>query len=313
MAEEVKAVEQAGEIKIKVEPHFQGITLIKYLKKNKIGIPYALIQKLLRKKAIKVNGKRVKEEQILEPNDEIVIPAFAVGAVKIKKQVATKRDAEKLIKIIYEDKNCVAIDKPQGLATQGGNRVSISVDDLLPFMAKNGEKYFLTHRLDKDTTGVLLIAKTRQAAQLIGDSFKHKFVEKKYLALVAGKVLTQNGYIAFPLGKRGSTGGSEKVMVDEENGKKAYTEYRVLENFGPTATLLEITPKTGRKHQIRVHLAAIDHPIIGDGKYGGSKAFVEGLPKTLHLHAWKLSHSDNYFKPITAEIPKRFSLTGVTK
>lgn len=299
------------QIKLKVERGHGGISLEKFLKKKKLGIAFGLMQKLLRKKAIRVNGARAKADQVLNDFDEILIPAESRGEFKKPQYIPTKEDAEKFLlkNIIYEDENCLAINKPQGLASQGGSGINVSVDSLLPFLSNSGKRYMLAHRLDRDTTGVLLIAKTRQAAQILGDSFKHKFIEKKYLALVAGRVENYNGAIDAPLGKRGSSGGTEKIVIDNENGKKAYTEYKVLETFGKTATLLEVSPHTGRKHQIRVHLASIGHPIIGDGKYGGSKAFVEGLPKFIHLHALSLKHSQNYFKPIEAAVPKYFDIT----
>ncbi len=298
------------QIKLKVEYGHGGQTLEKYLKKNKLGMPFGLMQKLLRKEAIRVNGKRAKATLVLKEFDEIVIPAENRGEVKIPDYVPTREDAEKLIfpNVLYEDANCIALNKPQGLATQGGNKIIISVDALLPFLAKDRGKYMLVHRLDRYTSGVLLIAKTLDAARILGESFKHRFIEKKYLALVAGKLLNE-GAINYPLGKRTGAGDNEKIVVDEENGKKAFTEYTVLENYAHTATLVEVTPRTGRKHQIRVHLAAIGHPIIGDGKYGGSKAFVKGLPKVMHLHAWKVTHIHGYFKgTIVAKPPKHFQI-----
>ncbi len=298
------------QIKLIVETGHGGHTLEKFLKKRKLGIAFGLMQRLLRKEAIRVNGKRAKGKQVLNEHDEITIPAESRGEFKKPQYKAKMEDAQKYIipNIIYEDDNCIAINKPMGLATQGGSGVNVCVDALLPYLAKDkNSRYMLVHRLDKGTSGVLLIAKNLEAARVLGLSFKHRLVEKKYLALVAGKVLDYNGSINLPLGKRGST-GSEKVIVDEETGKKAFTEYKVVKTFGSTATLLEVTPHTGRKHQIRVHLAAIGHPIVGDGKYGSSKAFVEGLPKFIHLHAWKLSHSENYFKPIEAKPPKNFDI-----
>lgn len=303
--------ETREQIKLKVEQGHGGLTLEKFLKKRKLGIAFGLMQKLLRKEAIRVNGKRAKGKLILNDLDEIIIPAESRGEVKKPPYKPTYEDAQKYVlnNILYEDANCIALNKPQGIATQGGSGVNISIDALLPYLAKDkNSRYMLVHRLDKDTSGVLLIAKTREAAQILGDSFKHRFVKKTYVALVAGKVENYNGSIDLPLAKRGAAGATNKIVVDEENGKKAFTEYSVMENFGTTATLLEVTPHTGRKHQIRVHLAHIGHPIIGDGKYGGSKAFVEGLPKFIHLHAWKLSHSQKYFKPVEAKIPKYFHI-----
>jgi 23S rRNA pseudouridine955/2504/2580 synthase len=303
------------EIKVTVESGYGGIELEKFLKKQKLGIAFGLMQKLLRKKAIRINGKRAKAETIINDGDLISIPAESRGKIEKPKYVGTEQDLQRYIikNIIYEDENIIAINKPQGLATQGGSGITMNVDALLPLLAKKkGGKYFLVHRIDKDTTGALIIAKNVQAARLMGDSFKHRYIEKKYLALVVGKVFPMEGYISYKLGKRQSSGTIEKIVVDEEHGKKAYTEYKVLRHYSHTASLLEVTPETGRKHQIRVHLAAIGHPIIGDGKYGGTKTFVEGISKNMRLHSWKMSHKENYFKgTITADMPKDFDLDSL--
>ncbi len=300
-------------IKITVPADYKGTSLLKYLKKTKIGIPYGLLQKLLRKKAVRVNGKRVKEDHVLEGGEEITIPAQAKVETKRAPYEVSEKEVQSFFtaRIIYEDKNCLAIDKMRGLPSQGGSKVGLSVDAILQYLnKKNSTKYSLVHRLDKDTTGVLLIAKHLEAARILGDSFKYKFIEKKYVAIVKGKVQPMEGAINFPLGKRAGAGGNEKVIVDEFEGKKAYTEYRVIESYGKVASMLELEPHTGRKHQIRVHLNAIGHPIIGDGKYGGAVAFVEGLPEFILLHSWKLKHKENYFKgTIEAKLPKAFNIS----
>lgn len=301
--------------KLTVPKHLEGLELSKFIKKSKVDLPFVLIQKLLRKRAVRVNGKSQKPTYIVHSGDEIYIPASqddleTKGSLKPKpRELPKPEDAEKYLlkNIIYKDENIIAINKPQGIATQGGSGIIVSIDALLDFLRFDyEERPHLVHRLDKDTSGVLLIARTFKVAQDIAEAFKNKEIEKSYLALVVGRVEQSRGRIAKPLGTRRAAGGVEKVVVDNRAGKIAVTEYKVLEHYAGKVTLLEVFPKTGRKHQIRVHLADAGHPILGDGKYGGSQAFIEGLGKNLHLHSWKTSHKHDYFPLITAKEPKYF-------
>ncbi|HCR86050.1 MAG TPA: hypothetical protein DIV86_05165 [Alphaproteobacteria bacterium] len=292
-----------------------GLTLQKWLKKN--DVPFALANKFFRKKLIKVNKVKATKDTVLQTGDEILMPEIKeerqLGNEHKEKYVyeITKQDAERHFhsRIIYEDENIIAIDKEQGIATQGGNKVKVSIDGILQKIAKHsGKQYFIVHRLDKDTSGVLLIAKNRQTAQKLGVKFKNRKIEKTYLAIVVGKVLPMEGSIDVKIGKV-VNGDIEKMVIDEADGKKAITDYKVLEHFGKTASLVEIYPQTGRKHQIRVHFAAIEHPILGDGKYGGTKAFIEGLGKTMHLHSYRVGKCEKIIpKTIEAPIPERFNV-----
>lgn len=299
----------------RVSNEFDGVTLVKWFRKNEIGIPHGLLQKLMRKKAILINDEKSKADTVLKEGDIISLPDTLKKSQKPKrkkarKKLVTEQDADKylLSNIIFMDKNIIAINKPQGLATQGGSGVKISVDDMLKFLAFEYERPpMLVHRLDKDTSGLLLLARSREAANILGRGFKEKLVDKKYLALVAGIPGTKKGRIALPLGPRRGAGGAEKMAVDNENGKIAVTEYQVLKTIDDKVSLLEVSPKTGRKHQIRAHLAEVGHPIIGDGKYGGKASFVDGFGDNLHLHSWKVSHKEGYFAgELEAEIPEYF-------
>lgn len=304
--------------KFTVSEEFDGVTLIKWFRKNDVGMPHGLIQKLVRKKSILVNDKKVRQDKVLQVGDIITLPSKLKKEEKkskapVKKYIPTEEDAEKYLisNIIFMDKRIIALNKPQGLATQGGSGVVLSVDDMLKYLKfENDHAPMLAHRLDKDTTGLLLLARTREAAAILGFGFKEKIIVKKYLALVAGVPEQRKGRIAYPLGPRRGAGGAEKMAVDYETGKIAVTEYRVIKEFdNGAASLLEVSPKTGRKHQIRAHLNEIGHPIIGDGKYGGAASFIDGFGKNLHLHAWKISHKENYFEDeIEAEVPEYFCL-----
>jgi 23S rRNA pseudouridine955/2504/2580 synthase len=288
----------------------EGQKIIKWFKKSGIKIPFSLFQKLLRKGAIKVNGKKVKAEYEVQANDIIELPQKLeqFDDVPQKRVIKTSlKDAEELLidNIIYKDDELIAINKPQGLPVQGGSKVNLSVDALLDYLKfEYEERPRLIHRLDKDTSGILLIARTEAAARKYAASFKERDFEKTYIALVVGAPKYDKGVIDAPLLEKALQGKSEKTVVDFEEGKKAHTEYKVLKRSGEVS-LLEVKIVTGRKHQIRVHLNHIGCPVVGDGKYGGRLAFVHDFAETLHLHAYKISHPGvNFSKKIVAPLNK---------
>ena len=193
--------------------------------------------------------------------------------------------------IIFEDENLIAINKPSGLATQGGSGIEISVDDFVLL-----KKFQLVHRLDKDTSGILLIAKNSKSAEFLIDAFKNKTVEKTYLALVRGVPKKVSGVINIPLRKK-LLGKNEKVSPDFESGKEAITEFKILKNFSDRA-LLELKPLTGRTHQLRVHCKELGHPILNDVKYGGKEVLRKDLCKRMCLHAYKIELQDYFGKKL---------------
>lgn len=325
---------------ITVNADFEGKTLINFLRKNQqVGLPIALLHKLIRNKKITVNGQRVREKAVLQKGDVVVILGEKI-AYDAHKQERKKekinispRDIQKYFydNIIYEDENIFVINKPMGLAVQGGNKVAISLDAVLEVINENNKEnnieqsLKLTHRLDKETTGCLVIAKNRAAANAITQSFKDRTIIKKYHALVVGDFPDRKVRIAKKLGSRRSAGGAEKVVVDEINGKLAISEVIKLKQINEDIALVEVEIKTGRKHQIRVHLSDFGYPILGDGKYGGKDAFTnkggedifskykinfEGeneekkvnkisendKMKHLFLHSYSIEHKNNFFK-----------------
>jgi 23S rRNA pseudouridine955/2504/2580 synthase len=188
---------------------------------------------------------------------------------------------------IYEDEAILVLNKPYGLAVQGGSKTKRHIDGMLAALEKDGERPRLVHRLDRDTSGALVIAKTRLAAAALGKSFAGHDVEKTYWALVAGSPRPKQGTIRVPIAKRpvksGKDAGQEKVVAaDDADAQKATTDFMTVDAAGPV-TFLAMKPLTGRTHQLRVHAAAMETPIVGDFKYGGPAARVEGVDEKLHL------------------------------
>lgn len=252
------------------------------------------VEKLLRKKHIKVNKKAIKSSYRLQEGDSVQIPLFdnlqeeRNYAISAGHQKYTHKQAEELREsIIYQDNNILAINKKAGIAVQGGSGVRLSIDDMLDELSLNySDRPKLVHRLDKDTSGVLLLARKRSVAADVTLAFKRKDVQKVYWALVKGKPKRREGKIKLPLMKA-NIGGQDKVVVDHERGQEAISYYKVIESVGDI-TLVELMPVTGRTHQLRVHMQEIGCPIIGDGKYGGRDVFVGGISNKMHLHARQL-------------------------
>lgn len=214
--------------------------------------------------------------------------------------------------ILFEDKNLLIFNKPHNLAVQGGNKVTISVDDLLKFFSFNNEKPRLTHRIDKDTSGILITAKNSKTATLITKLFQKSKINKTYFTIVVGKPKKQHGVINTPLAKKTFKNGKEYVSTERsQDTKPAKTLYKIIDHLANELSFLAVTPITGRKHQIRVHLSSINLPILGDGKYGGKKAFKANLSNKIHLHAYQIiipNYNGKDLK-ITAPLPPHIQKT----
>ena len=270
----------------------EGIRLDRWFKRYFPEIGHVQLERLLRKGQIRLDGKRVKSNTRIEESQKIRIPPIKtnerVGTKNRSKFIVTREDSKILHNsIIYKDEYIIAINKPAGLAVQGGSGTSKHIDAMLnnlQFEMKERPK--LVHRLDKDTSGVLLLARSTKAASFLTKAFKTRDVHKIYWAAVVGLPKIKYGKIDMALEKKGGRFG-EKMVVDK-NGKRAITFYRTIDNTGNKSSWLAMMPETGRTHQLRVHCAELGTPILGDGKYGGAGAFLEGasgIDRKLHLHA----------------------------
>jgi 23S rRNA pseudouridine955/2504/2580 synthase len=285
------------------------LRLDKWFKKHFPSLPFGRLQKLLRGGQIRVDGGRVKAETRLLEGQGVRVPPIEI-VERTSYMGSTTQVSEQDIKglrqaILYEDKEVLVLNKPVGLAVQGGTATKKHVDGILQAMAvADGNEYRLTHRLDRDTSGVLVIAKTAKAAQHYTEMFRTNQVQKIYWAVVAGVPPIEEGYIDAPLIKAPGAKG-EKMIVDFTKGKKASTYYRVIDEAFRRASWLLLAPKTGRTHQLRVHCTSMDTPILGDGKYGGKAAYVEGadVVKKLHLHARRLETVKQDGNPLIVEAP----------
>ena len=290
---------------IKVKPEDDGMRLNRWFLKYYPQLPLSRLQKLLRTKQIKVDGKRSEAAFKLAAGQEIRIPPLNEGATVREKGSLTPRD-EAFIKslVIYKDDNIIVLNKPSGLAVQGGTNTLRHIDGMLEALKfEKPEAPRLVHRIDKDTSGILVLARDRKNAELLTAAFKKHDLQKTYLALVKGCPKADAGEIKAPLLKAG-----EKSQVSAE-GKKAVTRYRVLDHAGSKFALVEAEPLTGRTHQIRAHLEYLGTPIVGDDKYYGEKREKFAVLKDkLYLHAYKIDLSGIYDKVrITAALPEHFA------
>jgi 23S rRNA pseudouridine955/2504/2580 synthase len=264
-----------------------GMRLDRWFKTHFPAIRHGELEKYLRKGQVRVSGGRAKSNRRLEPGDEIRIPPLGDEPARPKPRLFSAEDQTEIRKLIlFEDDSLIALNKPFGLAVQGGEKTTRHLDGMLGSLEKDGERPRLVHRLDKDTGGLMLVAKTRKAAQALSNLFKGRDIEKTYWALTAGVPRPYEGTIDLPVAKkmmRIGDGDQERVApADGEDAKKAMSHYQTIEDAGVVA-FLAMQPVTGRTHQLRVHAAAIGCPVVGDGKYGGGAAHIEGVSPKLHL------------------------------
>jgi 23S rRNA pseudouridine955/2504/2580 synthase len=291
-----------------------GIRLDRWFQRHLTGSSFNIVSRWARTGAIRLDGgkaapgDRIAAGQTLLYPDALPEPTPASRTrldIEVREPLSQAQIDYVRSLVIYEDRHAIVINKPPGLATQGGIGITTHVDGLLD--ALTGEmttRPKLVHRLDKDTSGVLLLARTARAAAFFAKAFAGRDAQKTYWGLTVGVPKVSAGEIDAALSKQPGTGG-EKMHVDPETGLKAKTRYRVIDRAADRAAWVEFSPLTGRTHQIRVHAAAIGHALVGDAKYGGKEAFLTGgISRKLHLHARRLviDTPDNGHIDISAEL-----------
>ncbi len=269
-----------------------GQRIDNWLKRELKGVPTSLIYRILRKGEVRVNKKRVKPEYKLKAGDLLRIPPIRVDKKKEAEFVVGDR-LQKVIEdsILYEDEVMLVINKPSGIAVHGGSGLQFGVIETLRQIRPQIKQLELVHRLDKETSGCLMIAKKRSALRNLHQQLRDKIVDKRYWALVSGAWPSKLKRVELPLLKNEAAGNGRNVRVDEVNGKPSQTRFKVLRRFNE-ATLVEAFPVTGRTHQIRVHATQSGHPIAIDDRYGDSE-FDKKMKKVgvnrLFLHAATLT------------------------
>ena len=298
--------------------------LIRVLK----GVPKTHVYRIIRSGEVRVNKARAAADTRLQAGDVLRLPPVRVSERAADKAEAMAQAAPpREFPVLYEDEHLIAINKPAGVAVHGGSGVSFGVIEQLRMARPQARFLELVHRLDRDTSGILLIAKKRSALRHLQDQFRERETGKTYLALVRGDWPANKKVIDAPLhkylldAKEGSPGAGERrvrvVSKDDPDGMRAITLVKVsrqLEIAAERHTLLEVTIKTGRTHQIRVHLASQGHPIAGDDKYGdfdGNKALARAGLKRMFLHAWRLEFghpATSERLTLVAELPPELSV-----
>ncbi|KFE55753.1 23S rRNA pseudouridine(955/2504/2580) synthase RluC [Pseudomonas syringae] len=276
---------------VEVAPEYAGQRIDNFLVTFLKGVPKTLIYRILRKGEVRVNKGRIKPEYKLQAGDIIRVPPVRVperdAPVPVAQGLLQRLEAA----IVYEDKALIVLNKPAGIAVHGGSGLNFGVIEAFRQMRPDAKELELVHRLDRDTSGLLMIAKKRSMLRHLHEALRGDGVDKRYMALVRGHWDTSQKRISAPLLKSNLRSGERMVEVNDE-GKEALTLFKVLRRFSDFATLVEAKPVTGRTHQIRVHTLHAGHAIAGDTKYGDedfSREIRDLGGKRLFLHAYMLT------------------------
>ncbi|GEO82187.1 RluA family pseudouridine synthase [Pararhodospirillum oryzae] len=277
-----------------------GQRLDRWLRQQVPGVTQGRLEKWLRTGQMRVDGHRATSSQRLEagqtvrvpplgPVEDQPAPAPTRSVARDPRREAQDRKALEAA-ILHQDDHLIVLNKEPGLAVQGGTGMTRHLDDMLKVLAHKGEVPRLVHRLDKDTSGVLVLARTQAAARFLTAAFRGRETLKVYWALVVGCPALEQGTIRAALAKEARAGG-ERMAVNEDDGRPAITDYRVIDQARGACAWVELRPRTGRTHQLRVHCLEMGTPILGDGKYAGQGAQLPGLTveRRLHLHARALA------------------------
>ena len=285
--------------------------LDRYLRREVHGLTQGVLQKLLRTGKIRLNGNRAEANTRLNSGDMLNVPDIAPPAEAprqrhvVKMDEARTKELERMV--LYSDAWVIVLNKPAGLAVQGGSGITVHVDGMLDALrGDHPERPKLVHRLDRDTSGLLVIARSGRVASSLSAAFRGRDVEKTYWALLAGLPDVLEGRIDLPL-KRidlGQTSRAEPSSRKDKEAQTAVTDYRILDKAGRKFCLAELRPQTGRMHQLRAHCLALGTPILGDEVYGG--VYSEHFAQQLHLHARRLSfpHPEGGSLTVEAPLPK---------
>jgi 23S rRNA pseudouridine955/2504/2580 synthase len=299
-----------------------GMRLDRWFKTHYSGLPHSRLEKLLRTGQVRVDGGRAKASTRLAEGQTIRVPPLPdVAPPPAPKHRLSKADRDFLASItLYEDDDLLVLNKPLGIAVQGGTKTPHHIDRLLEGLGDGPEtRPRLVHRLDRDTSGVLVVAKRRAIAAKLGRAFQTRSVRKIYWALVHGVPKPPQGKIEAALVKATGPGGDRVRKArpgEQERAHSAVTHYAVVDRAGQSVAFVSLKPVTGRQHQLRAHMAIIGHPILGDEKYPSAK-LPAGIEDRLHLHARRISFSHpsgegviDVTAPLPAHMRQSFALFG---
>ncbi len=292
--------------------------LDRWFKTHYASLPHSRLEKLLRTGQVRVDGGRAKASTRLAAGQAVRVPPLPdVAPPPGPKHALSKADRDFLASItLYEDDDLLVVNKPPGIAVQGGTKTTHHIDRLLEGLGDGPEtRPRLVHRLDRDTSGVLVIAKRRSVAAKLGRAFQTRSVRKIYWALLHGVPRPPQGKVEAALVKASGPEGDRvrKARAGEQDvAQSAVTHYAVVDRAGQQVAFVSLKPVTGRQHQLRAHMAILGHPILGDEKYHGDKDLPEGIPNKLHLHARRISFphpSGEGVVDVTAPLPEHMART----
>jgi 23S rRNA pseudouridine955/2504/2580 synthase len=298
----------------RVERDEDGMRLDRWFRSHYADLPHSRLEKLLRTGQIRVDGGRAKASMRLAAGQSVRVPPLpaAASSTSTAAKALTKAERDFLASItLYEDDDIMVLNKPPGIAVQGGTKTTHHLDRLLEVLGDSPKtRPRLVHRLDRDTSGVLVVAKRREVAAKLGRAFQTRSVRKIYWALVKGVPKPPQGKVEAALVKAAGPEGDRVRKArpgEQERAQSAVTHYAVVDRAAQQVSWVSLKPVTGRQHQLRAHMAILGHPMLGDVKYHGDRDLPEGVENKLHLHARRISFphpSGKGIVDVTAPLPE---------